>query len=121
MNSFNHYAYGTVAEYVYRRVAGLDCLSPGYRKVRIAPHPHPGDLLPSRAQFDSAAGRIECGYRQEGEVLTVFATVPDKVSAEIVLPTEEEPAAGTWTFSYRSSGRRSRCRRSRGKATSAIY
>lgn len=100
MNSFNHYAYGTVAEYVYRRVAGLDCLSPGYRKVRIAPIPTRG-LTSVRAQFDSAAGRIECGYRQEGEVLTVFATVPDKVSAEIVLPDGRRAGRGHGTFSYR--------------------
>ena len=37
MNSFNHYAYGAVGEWMYRTMAGVSALEPGYRKVLIAP------------------------------------------------------------------------------------
>ena len=42
MNSFNHYAYGAVGEWMYRTMAGVSALEPGYRKVLIAPEPGDG-------------------------------------------------------------------------------
>ncbi len=38
MNSFNHYAYGSICEAFYSRIAGLKNLSPGWKKVMIKPH-----------------------------------------------------------------------------------
>ena len=42
MNSFNHYAYGAVGDWMYRTMAGVSALEPGYRKMLIAPEPGDG-------------------------------------------------------------------------------
>ncbi len=41
MNSFNHYAYGAIGDFMYRDIAGIDTYDsfPGYKKIRIKPHP----------------------------------------------------------------------------------
>ena len=58
MNSFNHYAYGAVGEWIYKEVAGIQAATPGYDEIRIAPHP--GDTLThARAFLDTNYGRVE--------------------------------------------------------------
>ena len=39
MNSYNHYAYGSIMEFVYRRIAGIEQLDVGFKKIKIAPNP----------------------------------------------------------------------------------
>src|SRR5699024_8398672 len=54
MTSFNHYAFGAVADWLYRSLAGLAPEGPGYRRIRIAPVPVSG--------IDHAAARHETPY-----------------------------------------------------------
>lgn len=99
MNSYNHYAYGSVMEFVYRRVAGIEPLKPGFSAVRLAPVPLSG-VGNVNAVFESPAGRIVSGY-SHGEEKTVYRfCVPEGVKACIRLPGEQPFSAtgGEYTF-----------------------
>ncbi len=63
MNSFNHYAYGAVAEWMYRGVCGLepDEAAPGFRHVFLRPSPC-AELGRAKAVYDSPCGRWESGW-----------------------------------------------------------
>ena len=85
MTSFNHYALGAVVDWLYQVVAGIQPAEPGYTAVRFAPAPGPG-LDYAKAALDTAHGRIECGWRRDGEAITVDVLVPDGVRAELLTP-----------------------------------
>ena len=93
------YAYGSVMEFVYRRIAGIEAKEAGFKKITIAPHPVKG--LPSlKAEYDSAAGKIVSGYEQKNGKIVFTAEIPRGVRAKIVLP-EEAPfmvSGGTYTY-----------------------
>ena len=94
MNSYNHYAYGAVQEYVYRRIAGIEPLSPGFARVKIAPAPTAG-LTRVRVEFDSVRGTIAAGYEQKNAgTIVFFARIPDGVRAEVRLPGEKSILVG---------------------------
>ncbi len=86
MTSFNHYALGAVADWIYQVVGGIRAAEPGYARIRIEPVPGPG-LDWAEASLDSPAGRIASGWRRlEGGGVEVTAEIPDGVPADIVLP-----------------------------------
>ena len=68
MNSFNHYSLGSVGEWLYQDVAGIDTDPdfPGFERILIAPHPGPG-LTCAHAVFDSIHGRIASAWEAQGE------------------------------------------------------
>jgi alpha-L-rhamnosidase len=77
MNSFNHYAYGAIGEWLYRVVAGIeaDPTEPGYKRIHIQPQPG-GQLTYVSAGFDSMYGRIETKWTLEGDDLHLAVTIP---------------------------------------------
>ncbi|SDM17572.1 alpha-L-rhamnosidase [Catalinimonas alkaloidigena] len=85
MNSFNHYAYGAVGDWMYRVVAGIEIDAPGYRKSRIQPHPTP-KLDYARATFQSSYGTIGSGWERQGETLRITVDIPANTTATLVLP-----------------------------------
>jgi len=85
MNSFNHYAYGAIGDWMYRVSAGLETLEPGYRHLLIQPNPTE-KLEYSRASFESPYGTAESGWeRKEGKV-AVKVRIPANARATIILP-----------------------------------
>ena len=85
MNSFNHYAYGAIGDWMYRVSAGLELKSPGYKEILIQPHPSK-KLEYSRASFESPYGTIASGWeRKDGKIL-VKVTIPANTKATVVLP-----------------------------------
>ncbi len=66
MNSFNHYAYGAIGDWLYRVVAGLtsDPAQPGYQRVLIHPHPG-GGLTHAQAMLDTPLGRYAVAWRMK--------------------------------------------------------
>ena len=85
MNSFNHYAFGAVGEWLFRSVAGIDLQRPGFREIAI--HPRLDRSLGYvRAQYDSIAGRIGSAWRFEGAVLRHEVIVPPNTVAHVYLP-----------------------------------
>jgi alpha-L-rhamnosidase len=87
MNSFNHYAYGSIGAWLYERVAGLepDPEGPGYKHVYVRPNPGEG-LTSARASLRSPYGYTEIAWRLEGEELHVDVTVPANTTATVTLP-----------------------------------
>ena len=85
MTSFNHYALGAVADWVYQVVLGIRAAEPGYRRIRIQPTPGPG-IDWAKGAYDSAAGRIEVSWSTTSGGFALDVTIPDGVEAEIVLP-----------------------------------
>ncbi|MFD0865581.1 family 78 glycoside hydrolase catalytic domain [Tessaracoccus lubricantis] len=108
MTSFNHYALGSVADWLHRVVAGLGPAEPAYRTVRVAPVPIPG-LEHAAARFDGPYGEIRVGWRREGGSVVVTATIPANSRAEVTLPGRDafEVASGThtWTIDDPEPGR----------------
>jgi alpha-L-rhamnosidase len=91
MNSFNHYAYGSIVEWMYRDMCGLNPSSgengmTSFRHAQIAPKPDKS-LQWARAVYRSAAGLYESGWHfDDTEHLTIEIVIPFNASAKIVLP-----------------------------------
>ncbi|GAA0956876.1 glycoside hydrolase family 78 protein [Actinocorallia libanotica] len=94
MTSFNHYAFGAVSDWLHRTVAGLAPAAPGYRRLRMAPRPG-GGLTHASARLRTPYGEAACGWRLNGDRLSVEATVPANVSAEVSLPDGTERTVGS--------------------------
>ena len=93
MTSFNHYALGSVADWLHRVVAGLAPAEPGYRRIRIAPRPG-GGLTSAAARHLTRYGTAEVDWELDGEELTVRFTIPAGTTAEVDLPGREAFTAG---------------------------
>ena len=103
MNSYNHYAYGSVMEFVYRRIAGIEAKAPGFSKLLVAPHPVKG--LPTlHAEYESVKGKIVSSYCQKDGKIRYEITIPEGVEGEIVLPGEAplKVTGGEYTFERES-------------------
>jgi alpha-L-rhamnosidase len=87
MCSYNHYAYGSMTEWLYRHVAGLEPLpeGPGYRRFRVQPRPATG-LAHARAAVDTRLGLCAVTWTLAEDVLDVEVTVPFGARAELSLP-----------------------------------
>lgn len=86
MNSLNHYAYGSVMEFVYTYIGGILSLEPGFSKVKIAPHPDIR-LGHSNCSYNSVNGRYVCNWKiQDSGQLYVYVEVPFSCTAELELP-----------------------------------
>lgn len=87
MNSYNHYAYGSVMEFVYRRIAGIEAKEAGFATIKIAPHPCKG-LPVMKAEYDSVRGKIVSEYSQKDGKIEYVIEIPGQIETEIVLPNE---------------------------------
>jgi alpha-L-rhamnosidase len=94
MTSFNHYAFGAVADWMHRVIGGLAPASPGYRQLRIEPRPG-GGLTWARTSHVTPYGLAEVSWRREHGTLTVDLTVPAGSTATVVLPDRPPVQAGT--------------------------
>jgi alpha-L-rhamnosidase len=95
MSSFNHYAYGAVASWLYESVAGLAPAAPGYREIRIAPQPG-GGLARASAAIETEYGRASVGWSLTGPVLTVDVELPPGTTGRFTTPagwSSAEPVA----------------------------
>jgi len=87
MNSFNHYAYGAIGEWLYNYVAGIqiDVENPGYKHFKLAPHPG-GGLSFAKATYDSMYGKILSHWRIKDEMLVYEIEIPANTTATVTLP-----------------------------------
>ena len=90
MNSFNHYSLGSVGDWLYGRVAGIDQTpeSVAYSELLLRPLPG-GTLTWARAEQETARGRVACGWSRDGDRVTVTATVPPGSTAVLEVPTTD--------------------------------
>jgi alpha-L-rhamnosidase len=106
--SFNHYAPGSVDDWLYRRVAGIRATSPGYRTAVIEPDFEIG-VDHVAAHVGTPYGRLAVEWTRTGDAASVVVDVPFGVSASLVVRGEELALApGGSTHAVRSlSGRES--------------
>jgi len=99
MNSFNHYALGSVGEWLYRYVLGIDQEdgSAGFARLLLRPHPG-GSLSWARGSYRSVRGVIRAGWSVAGNRFTFQVEVPPNVTASVSVPSgnaaEVRDAAG---------------------------
>ena len=95
MNSFNHYAYGSVVEWMYRYMAGIEPAAPGFRELKLQPRIdlRTAEELPEgqknikwvKASYNSASGLIRSEWNTE-KGLVYKCTVPKGVKCTLTLP-----------------------------------
>jgi alpha-L-rhamnosidase len=88
MNSYNHYAFGSVAAWVYRYLAGIDTGANGAGFEHIIIHPHPdASMAHASAEYGSVYGSIKTDWKfSPGKSFALSVTVPANTSATIYLP-----------------------------------
>ena len=101
MNSFNHYAYGVVCQWIWETVAGIaaDTAQPGFRHIIMKPVPD-RRLGHVDAEYNSAAGLIKSSWKYEGDKWIWKFTIPKGATASVTLPGEtqsQEYQPGTYT------------------------
>lgn len=87
MNSFNHYAYGAIGDWMYRKVAGLGMnpTHPAFKRIHIEPLFGAKALTYATATHLSPYGKIGSGWKVDGACIEVNVTIPANTTAEIVL------------------------------------
>lgn len=93
MNSFNHYSLGSVGEWLFRHVAGieLDPRVPGFQRFVLQPYPG-AELSFARAEYETMHGRIASEWRRRGRTLRWTIRIPANTSATVFIPSERGTA-----------------------------
>jgi alpha-L-rhamnosidase len=87
MNSFNHYAYGAIGDWMYRVIAGIDIdpKQPGYKHILIQPHPG-GGLTFAKGSVHSMYGKVSSAWELKDGKMTLNVEVPANTTATVRLP-----------------------------------
>ena len=119
MNSFNHWALGSVGEWIWRDIVGINPLDeyPGYQQFVVRPQPGPGFTW-AKGQYESIRGRILSDWRIEGDRFTLTLQVPPGATATVYLPTRDATAT---TESGQPAGRAPGVQSVRTEGSDAVY
>lgn len=92
MNSFAHYSFGAVAEWMFKTIGGIDTDGPAYKDIIIRPRPG-GRLSWAKVGYDSVRGPIATAWKIEevdgAKVLTLDVTIPANTTAKVYVPTTD--------------------------------
>lgn len=102
MNSFNHYAYGVVCQWIWENAAGIaaDTAAPGFKHIIMSPMPDKR-LGHIDAEYNSAAGLIKSSWKYEGDKWIWNFTIPQGATATVTVPGESDSKdyeAGSYTI-----------------------
>lgn len=91
MTSFNHYALGSVINWLHSTVAGVSPLSAGWKQIKVAPIPG-GTIDSAEAKYDTPYGRLECRWsiENEADIFNMALLIPPNTSALVMLPNTEK-------------------------------
>ncbi|MEW2392251.1 alpha-L-rhamnosidase [Streptomyces venezuelae] len=105
MNSFNHYAYGSVGAWMYANIAGIAPAEPGFRKVLVRPRPG-GGVTEAEGRFDSVRGPVTTRWRTGSDGFRLTLTLPAHTTAEVWIPADAGARVdhGSATFLRRDDG-----------------
>ncbi len=88
MNSYNHYGYGAIGEWMMRALAGIDMMKPAYGEIML--HPRPIEELSFVSAWQKTPyGRVRCEWRVEGKQHSVSCSIPTGTTAMLVLEQAE--------------------------------
>ena len=90
MNSFNHYSLGSVGEWLYRYVLGIDQApgTAGFRRLLLRPHPY-GPLDRASGSYQSVRGLVRAGWERAGGQFSYRVEVPPNALASVHVPSAE--------------------------------
>ncbi|MEU3741569.1 alpha-L-rhamnosidase [Streptomyces sp. NPDC032198] len=88
MNSFNHYAYGSVGEWMYANIAGIAPADPGFRKILVRPRPG-GGVTEAQGSFDALYGPVTTHWKTDDEGFRLTLTLPANTTAEVWIPADK--------------------------------
>lgn len=93
MNSFNHYAYGCIGDWMYRKMVGIDTYEDGvgYKHIRIQPHPQKS-ITHAQAALKTYYGTVATQWDIHGNDLSMDVTVPANTTATIYIPAKTAAA-----------------------------
>ncbi|RNL52153.1 glycoside hydrolase family 78 protein [Pedobacter jejuensis] len=105
MNSYNHYAYGAIGDWMYKNIAGLNAVTeqPGYKETIIAPKPG-GGLTSATAELETSYGLLKSTWIIDNGIFKLDVTVPANTTATILLPKsdkKEKVGSGNYHFEYK--------------------
>jgi alpha-L-rhamnosidase len=87
MNSFNHYAYGAIGDWMYRVVAGIDTdeSAPGYKRIKIQPHVG-GTFTHAEARLQTYYGTVSSGWKKQNNQWIWDVEIPANTTATLYIP-----------------------------------
>lgn len=88
MNSFNHYSYGAIGDWLYREAAGIKEAEPGFKRICIKPHPG-GGISFMRAEQQTPYGKVVSLWTLEGNKFYLEVEIPFNTTVEIYLPSAD--------------------------------
>lgn len=93
MNSFNHYAYGAIGDWMYRKMVGLDTYEDGvgYKHIKIQPHIG-GNFTNASASLKTYYGTVSSGWKIDADKILMDVIIPANTTATIYLPTSNAGA-----------------------------
>ncbi|RII14768.1 Bacterial alpha-L-rhamnosidase [Streptomyces sp. YIM 130001] len=105
MNSFNHYAYGSVGEWMYAHIAGIAPGSPGFRKVVVRPRPG-GGVTEASGTYRSLYGPISTRWKAASDSFRLTVSLPAHTSGEVWVPAKKgaDVSHGDAEFLRREAG-----------------
>ncbi|RZL60986.1 MAG: alpha-L-rhamnosidase, partial [Pedobacter sp.] len=102
MNSFNHYAYGAIGDWMYKNIAGINLIeeNPGYKVFEIAPKPG-GKLTSASGELETVYGKIKSSWTITNGLFKLEVTVPVNSTAIVILPgTDKKEKVGSGSYSF---------------------
>jgi alpha-L-rhamnosidase len=89
MNSYSHYAYGAVGEWMFSDIAGIDLLEAGFKRIRIRPRLG-GGLTKAEATHLCLYGQIRSAWEIQGDVINLTVEIPANTTAQLHIPTPDQ-------------------------------
>jgi len=91
MNSFNHHTAGSVGQFLYSTIGGINPASPGYASVLIQPVPGIG-LTWANTSYNSTRGLISTAWTNTGSAFNLAVAIPENTTAQVYVPTTNASA-----------------------------
>jgi alpha-L-rhamnosidase len=93
MNSYNHYAYGAIGDWMYRVVAGIDTKAdaPGYKQIVIKPTPG-GNLQFASADYETMYGKVSSHWKMDNGNFSLDVEIPANTTATVYIPANSSTA-----------------------------
>ena len=88
MNSFSHYAFGSVAEWMFQYALGIDSEDSGYRNILIKPAVSK-EMGSMEGSYDCINGKISSGWKWKGSKLTLDVSIPANTQAKVFIPSSK--------------------------------
>ncbi len=99
MNSYNHYAYGSVADFMYTKIGGITPLEAGYKRILIKPVLDKR-ISHAKTSIETVYGTLGTDWRVNGDKFVLNVVIPCNTSAKIVMPNGDIYEEGSGSYSF---------------------